>query len=212
MYYLIYKTTNIINGKIYIGAHKTNNIDDGYIGSGIKLNEDIIKYGKNSFKTEILEYLTNSEEMYQREKEIVNEDFIIRVDTYNMIVGGSGGWEYVNDILDTEHYSHSGKLGNKALQERRKDKEWNEKYIDKLRVANKKKFKGIKNSETSFLGKKHTVETKKKISNANKGNGKGENNSQYGTMWINDGIVSKKIKKDDEIPEGFKKGRKMKNK
>ena len=52
----VYLTKNLINGKEYIGSHHTNNIKDGYLGSGTILVYAIKKYGKSNFKREILEY------------------------------------------------------------------------------------------------------------------------------------------------------------
>jgi hypothetical protein len=58
-YYTIYKTTNLINGKIYIGKHETSDLNDTYMGSGKVLMNAIKKYGKDSFKKEILFKLKN---------------------------------------------------------------------------------------------------------------------------------------------------------
>jgi hypothetical protein len=91
MYYIIYKTTNLINGKIYIGKHKTDNIDDGYIGSGIKLKAAIRKYGIENFSRDILFNFYSEEEMLQKEKELVTEEFIKLKDNYNIAIGGQGG-------------------------------------------------------------------------------------------------------------------------
>lgn len=90
MFYLIYKTTNIINNKIYIGLHVTSNINDNYLGSGFALKKAIKKYGIASFKREILYIFDNKIDMVNKEKELVNEEFIARNDTYNISMGGFG--------------------------------------------------------------------------------------------------------------------------
>lgn len=55
-YFFIYKTTNLINGKYYIGMHATNNLEDDYLGSGTYLRRSVKKHGKESFKKEIFLY------------------------------------------------------------------------------------------------------------------------------------------------------------
>lgn len=86
--YYVYKTTNLINNKFYIGVHSTNKKHDYYLGSGKHLKISIKKYGKNNFNKEIIEYFNNYEDALNKEKEIVTEDFIKRKDTYNIICGG----------------------------------------------------------------------------------------------------------------------------
>lgn len=61
----------------------------------------------------------------------------------------------------------------------------------------------------SFLGKKHKEESKRKIGEKNSQHQTGTGNSQYGTMWITNGIKNAKIKKDKPIPCGWQKGRKV---
>jgi len=55
-YHYIYLIKNIINKKRYVGKHSTSNLDDGYMGGGIYLNNAINKYGRKNFKREILEF------------------------------------------------------------------------------------------------------------------------------------------------------------
>lgn len=89
MHYLIYKITNIITNEIYIGQHTTENINDNYFGSGTRIVYSIRKHGLDKFKKEILYDFSSFDEMNNKEKELVNEEFIKRKDTYNIILGGS---------------------------------------------------------------------------------------------------------------------------
>lgn len=91
MKYFIYKTTNILNSKYYIGCHQTKNLDDGYLGSGKLLRKAIRKYGKENFKFEILCYAETKEEMFTLEKEFVTENLVKDPLSYNLKLGGSGG-------------------------------------------------------------------------------------------------------------------------
>ena len=91
MKYTIYKITNTINGKIYIGKHQTENINDSYFGSGVTLEKAIKKYGKQYFKKEVIFIFDNEVDMNVKEREIVTEEFIARKDNYNKAVGGEGG-------------------------------------------------------------------------------------------------------------------------
>ena len=71
MKYIIYKTTNLKNNKIYIGKHQTENINDTYLGSGIALEKAIKRYSKQNFKKEILFVFNTETEMNEKEKELV---------------------------------------------------------------------------------------------------------------------------------------------
>ena len=91
MIYYIYKITNLRNGKIYIGMHRTKSLDDGYMGSGKLLKAAIKKYGKENFKKEILEIFDNEEDMILKEKELVTDEFVLSEDNYNIMPGGKFG-------------------------------------------------------------------------------------------------------------------------
>lgn len=68
--YYIYMTTNLINGMRYIGKH-FGELNDSYLGSGTKLKKDIQKFGKKSFKREILFISQTEEENCKKEKEFI---------------------------------------------------------------------------------------------------------------------------------------------
>jgi hypothetical protein len=90
MYHFIYETTNLINGKKYRGKHSTDDLGDGYMGSGIAIMRAIRKYGKCNFTREIIAWFDSDEEAYANEEEWINEEWVKRSDTYNMMIGGTG--------------------------------------------------------------------------------------------------------------------------
>ena len=73
IYHIIYKTTNIVNNKFYIGKHSTTDLDDLYLGSGKYLIRAIKKYGCESFKKEILFIFKTENEAYDKEAELVTK-------------------------------------------------------------------------------------------------------------------------------------------
>jgi len=91
LYYVIYRITNMLNGMIYIGQHTTTNPNDNYMGSGKYIGRAIKKYGVENFKKEILFECSSPEELNAKERELVNEEFINRKDTYNLVLGGIQG-------------------------------------------------------------------------------------------------------------------------
>jgi len=93
MLYTIYRLTNLIDGKIYVGKHQTVDlaIDDGYIASGSYVNAAIRKHGIENFKRDVIFVFDDEKEMEAKEREIVDETFVSRKDTYNLVVGGQGG-------------------------------------------------------------------------------------------------------------------------
>jgi len=132
MKYVIYKTTNLINNKIYIGKHQTKNINDNYLGSGIALEKAIKKHGKQNFKKEILFIFNTENEMNEKEKELVTESFISTNKTYNMGVGGEGGSHFKGK-------KHSAETKQK-LSEMSKGRKFSEEARFKISEANRRRI------------------------------------------------------------------------
>lgn len=211
IYYTIYKITNTVNGKIYIGKHKTKNINDEYMGSGKILKRALVKYGPAMFRKEILYLFNNENDMNLMEEEIVNEEFISRLDTYNLKVGGEGGWDHINNN-GLNNLSENAIKMNKTLWE---NKEFRKRKSDQLKKLHKEGKIRYWVDNYSWVGKKHTEDSKKKIGKASAVHQKGKKNSQYRTCWIYNESSSenKKIKNHDissYLAQGWVRGRKMK--
>lgn len=83
-----YKITNNLNGNFYYGIHSTNNIDDGYMGSGLKLKRAFKKYGIENFSKEIIKFFATREELADYEADVVTEILVNDKNCYNTSLGG----------------------------------------------------------------------------------------------------------------------------
>lgn len=204
-YHFTYKTTNLINGRYYLGMHSTNCIDDGYLGSGKRLYYELNKYGRDNFKFEILKQFPSREKLIQAEKELVNEQVLKDVNCLNIVIGGSGGnvgkggkhlggdcWAAANRYWKTEEGKRlRSEIGKREVEKRVKEGTW-------LLFEKGHKI---------WKGRKHTPQTIEKMKKSKKSHGKGVTNSQYGTCWITNEKENKKINRGDTIPQGWKLGR-----
>jgi len=136
---IVYKTTNLINGKIYIGKDSKNNIK--YYGSGKILKNSIKKYGIENFSKEVLETCESLHDLNIREIYWINfYDSTNREIGYNLAPGGegnSGKWN--GDVLSDKHKSNISKGLNESVKFK---KLWaDDNHREKLSIARKKSDK-----------------------------------------------------------------------
>jgi len=150
--------------------------------------------------------------MFDKERELVE----IGPHSYNLKAGGEGGFDYIirNNL---NLYGKNGQSGyglenlipfNIVKQNLIKTGRW-EKFKKQISSSIKKLYLTNK-IVNGFKGKTHSDETKNVIGMKNSVYQKGNRNSQYGTMWITNETANRKIKKDEVIPEGWRKGRVIK--
>jgi hypothetical protein len=208
-YHFIYKTTNIKNNNFYIGIHSTNNLNDGYMGSGDRIRSSIRHYGKDNHKFEILEFYETRDLAMARESEIVNEELLKDPLCMNIMQGGYG-------FKDLKHFKKVCESGNKVFKERLKDEDYRNRFVEKTKESREKalnKYRELYESGLmkldGFSGKKHSQETIEKMKTADR---TGVKNSQFGTFWVfHPDLGSRKIKSeelDTFESKGWRRGRK----
>lgn len=193
-YFYLYKTTNLINNKFYIGVHASNKKHDlKYFGSGIAINRAIKKYGIENFKNEIISYYSSLEEAYEAERTIVNIDMINQPDCYNMICGGIGGTG--ENLMTPDNIARMKLPKSQEVKDKISEALKGKCYLTedgrkRLREAfiGNSRAKGMTYSHTedakiaiaeSRRGKKMSDETKRKCSKNRTGKGMGVNNAMY---------------------------------
>lgn len=195
---IIYKTTNLINGKFYVGQDYNNDLL--YLGSGTILIRAIKKYGRKNFKKEILETCETSQELNEREVY-----WIAKLDArnssigYNLAVGGEGsrGYTYhhseeakqkirksksvvTEETRQKMSNAHKGKkhpISEEVLKKRAEKREKRiQEQIENRRLKDLLKYspEAVEKRSKTQKGLKRSEETCKRISEANKrrkGNG-----------------------------------------
>jgi hypothetical protein len=188
--------------------HSTDNLDDGYIGSGKILGYSRNKYGDENHIIERLEFVSSRDELKRREKEIVNEELLAHPLNINLKYGGEGGWDHIDGShLTKEIRSCGGKSAMAALNKIRvADTEEGRMFRSKL-----SKSMSIAKTGKPSKGIIHSVETKKKIAESMKAKQDGNRNSQHGTRWVNKNNTPLKIKESqltEYLSDGYSLGRK----
>lgn len=168
MFHTVYKTTNLISGKVYIGYHFTSDPNDSYLGSGKLLKRAIRKHGKEHFSKEVIACFDTAEAALAKEAELVNEEFVTDPMTYNTTIGGgvppnSRRWwtEAHSEAARGRMIGNSRKLGVKESDE-----------------TKARKREAFAKSSTHAAHTKHkSIETCEKISAARKGLARGDRNA-----------------------------------
>jgi hypothetical protein len=208
MFYIVYKTINLVNNKFYIGKHNQH-IDpyqfDGYYGSGSQIQNAVKKYGKENFIRETLFVFDNEADCLLKEEEEV-APHLGKSYCYNMRSGGVGGFEHINSIPKENRPNikaykqkiESGEIKVGGTQN------WTEETYSKVRktgwsklvemgIVNPNNWEGL----TEEQRKQRSENLTKKLS--------GSNNGSYGTKFYYNPITNekKRFAHDDVIPAGW---------
>lgn len=188
-YYLVYRTVNLVNGRFYVGAHETFEINDGYLGSGKLLKRAIKKYGIDKFKRTVIARCPSRRAMYRLEKQIISKVLGDPL-CYNIAAGGKGGFQHVNAQLTPEARREIQLKGGAALKEKiANDPALREKMAKECKErlqspAVRAKRVHARRTSPRYHGLRHSEEAKAKVGAANSLLQAGAGNSQYGTAWL----------------------------
>lgn len=191
-YHYFYKITNLINNHFYYGVHNTNNLNDGYMGSGTRLWKAYKKYGIENFSKEILKYFDSKDAAFDYEAEVVNENLVKDDNCYNLCEGGKGS--FIPNINNYNNASFKNKICVKL------------KNTTEYFLIDKDKYDSTI-YDTNWTGRNHSEESKQKIRKTLT-----PKNSKNTHIWVNDGngnvkYLNKK-KLDEYLKNGWSLGRK----
>lgn len=220
MYYIIYKTTNVLTGEFYIGKHCTENLNDGYIGTGMTILKKIKQFGRQHFYRNILEFCNSYDELNEAEKRWLTEEVMNNPLCYNNQTGGDNGFIQSVDTKEKISNSNQGKIVSdetrKKQSESLKGRIVSDETKGKLRLAwlyksDKERQKhreaisrALKGKTSNRKGIKLTEEHKKHISESLRE----KPTWNTGKHFYTNGEVNIALRDDEIVPDGFYRGRK----
>lgn len=116
----VYETTNLVNGKKYIGVSVTKENSDNYLGSGVLLKRAIKKYSVESFIKIIIKEFESEKDARDYERNLIEKLNAINDENYyNLVAGGYGGGVRRHPVSDeTKKKISDGNKGNKLTRKR----------------------------------------------------------------------------------------------
>ena len=210
-FHYIYKITRIDgSGKYYIGMHSTDDLEDGYFGSGKVLWHSINRHGKEMHSKEILEFLPSRHDLKIRERELVNEEIVNDPLCMNLKLGGEGGWDHITPEQRAKAGLNGGFKG-RSFEER---SVWSKaswlSATEERRAAARNNFASVAQPAACIAAATETANAKRVTTMKDRGHMQGEKNSQFGTCWVTNGVKPIKIKKenlDEYLMNGYRRGR-----
>jgi hypothetical protein len=218
-YNYVYRLINTITGMEYTGVHRTDNLLDGYMGSGKIIKRAIKKYGEGTFKKEIISRFDTYMEALEEERRLVTKEYINRHDTYNIREGGFGRCEWSD-----QHKKEFSAYKKKQWQ----DSVWKAKMLknvytkaraEKISQALQGKCRNnpqnknpekIRKTAAAHTGMKRSTEAKKKMSIAalNVSPDIKKKRSGIGCIYIHNPVTgeARRIASDAVIPDNWKRG------
>lgn len=158
-YHFIYKTTNSVNGKYYKGMHSTDDVNDGYVGSGIILSNAVQKYGDDKFTREIIQFADTVEELREMESAYITNEDIVSDTCYNIAMGGRGG----KIVLYPEHPRYE------EVKNKLRDSHMARGHLTSARVTQQHATARETGTATCMMGKSQSKAQKAAVSLALKG-------------------------------------------
>lgn len=221
-HHVIYKTTCRVTGRYYIGMHSTDDLADGYIGSGIRLWKSIRKHGAEQHVCEVLEHHPSREALRLREKQLVDDKLLQDPMCMNLALGGSHGWEGHNKVRPLDEWRRIQKLGYQsgiaAMTDEQKSARAKKAIATVLAnptsLAKLKARLAIGQAIGCQAAQSDEAKAKRKETMREHGHAQGRKNSMYGRCWVTKDSKSISIKQEvleAHLSNGWIRGRVIKD-